>query len=276
MSEIFLKIPKKKKKISIINNTDIINSIIGKTEEIIPDVLYEEEFESKLVEVKSHFTHKFVLKSSSKPIQIYLDKLPKPSLPIEDVKIEIQAAYDKGFEDGKESSMIIYENEITNYKNRILSIENVIENLKQNYLSEINKFFNSLVDISTQVAGYIIDKEIEIDNSIILKTVKKAFDEIKDDKIFQIIVNPYDYETLKIAKSQIFTNESIAKNIELLSDNKIKRGGAVLVTDAGTLDMRIETQLNKIKSILEENISIEQEIALQNNLLDKTELNKLE
>ncbi len=276
MSEIFLKIPKKKKKISIINNTDIINSILGKTEEIIPDLLYEEEFESELVEVKSHFTHKFVLKSTDKPIQISLDKLPKPSLPIEEVKIEIQAAYDKGFEDGKESSMIIYENEINNYRNRILSIEKVIENLKQNYLLEINKFYNSLVNISTQVAGFIVDKEVEIDNSIILKTIKKAFDEIKDDKIFQIIVNPYDYETLKIAKSKIFTNESIAKNIELLSDNNIKRGGAVIITDAGTLDMKIETQLIKINSILEENISIEQSFELQNNLLDNNELNNLE
>lgn len=276
MSEILLKISKNKKKISIINNIDIINSILGKTEVTIPDIDIEEETQTEFLEVKSHFTHKFVLKSTDKPIQISLDKLPKPSLPIEEVKIEIQAAYDKGFEDGKESSMIIYENEITNYKNRILSIENVIESLKQNYLLEINKFYNSLVDISTQVAGYIIDKEVEIDNSIILKIIKKGFDEIKDDKIFQIIVNPYDYETLKLAKSKIFTNESIAKNIELLSDNNIKRGGAVIITDAGTLDMKIETQLNKIKSILEENLSIKQGIELQNDLLDNTELNIIE
>lgn len=276
MSEILLKISKNKKKISIINNIDLINSILGKTEVTIPDTDIEEETQTEFLEVKSHFTHKFVLKSTDKPIQISLDKLPKPSLPIEEVKIEIQAAYDKGFEDGKESSMIIYENEITNYKNRILSIEKVIESLKQNYLLEINKFYNSLVDISTQVAGYIIDKEVEIDNSIILKTIKKGFDEIKDDKIFQIIVNPYDYETLKLAKSKIFTNESIAKNIELLSDNNIKRGGAVIITDAGTLDMKIETQLNKIKSILEENLSIKQGIELQNDLLDNTELNIIE
>lgn len=276
MSEILLKISKNKKKISIINNIDLINSILGKTEVTIPDTDIEEETQTEFLEVKSHFTHKFVLKSTDKPIQISLDKLPKPSLPIEEVKIEIQAAYDKGFEDGKVSSMIIYENEITNYKNRILSIEKVIESLKQNYLLEINKFYNSLVDISTQVAGYIIDKEVEIDNSIILKTIKKGFDEIKDDKIFQIIVNPYDYETLKLAKSKIFTNESIAKNIELLSDNNIKRGGAVIITDAGTLDMKIETQLNKIKSILEENLSIKQGIELQNDLLDNTELNIIE
>ncbi len=277
MSEIILKLPKRRNRVRIISNPDNLDEIFRKkTEPIItevPDIqtdIIEEEPEVVLKEVKTQFIHKFVLNDRNKPIQINLSKLPKPSISIEDARIEVQSAYDNGFKDGQESTIAIYESEISHYKDMILSIESVIENLKKSYLKEIKKFEDKLIDTSITVSEYVLEKEISLDNNSVINTVKRVLEELQDEKVFQIQMHPNDYQTLLKLKSKLFTNQAFAKSVELIIDSKVEEGGAIIISSAGTIDARISSQLNKIKHTLIESLAIKEEVDF-NSLKDEYE-----
>ncbi len=266
MSEIILKLPKRRNRVRIISNPDNLQELFRKkSEQIITEVpeivtdIIEEEPEVVLKEVKTQFIHKFVLNDKNKPIQINLSKLPKPSISIEDARIEVQSAYDNGFKDGQESTIAIYESEISHYKDMILSIESVIENLKKSYLKEINKFEEKLIDTSITVSEYVLGKEISLDNNSVVNTVKRVLEELQDEKVFQIQMHPNDYQTLFKLKSKLFTNQGVAKSVELIIDSKVEEGGAIIISSAGTIDARISSQLNKIKHTLVESLAIKEE-----------------
>lgn len=264
MSEVILRLPKRRNRVKIISNPDNLEELFRKKEEIneepiIHEDLVEIEPEVVIKEVKTHFIHKFILNESKKPIQINLSKLPKPSISIEDAKIEVQSAYDNGFKDGQESTIAIYESEINHYKDRILSIESVIEHLKKSYQKEIKKFEEKLIDTAISISEYVIEKEIESDKNIIINTVKRSLDELHDERVFQIQINPNDYQILSKMKSKLFTNQSIANNVELINDSQIEEGGAILISSAGTIDAKISSQLLKIKEILKESLIINEE-----------------
>jgi len=278
MSEIILKLPKRRNRVKIISNPDNLQElfrkkserIITEIPEIVTDIIEEEEPEVVLKEVKTQFIHKFVLNDKNKPIQINLSILPKPSISIEDARIEVQSAYDNGFKDGQESTIAIYESEISHYKDMILSIESVIENLKKSYLKEINKFEEKLIDTSITVSEYVLEKEISLDNNSVINTVKRVLEELQDEKVFQIQMHPNDYQTLFKLKSKLFTNQATAKSVELIIDSKVEEGGAIIISSAGTIDARISSQLNKIKQMLVESLAIKEEVDF-NSLKDEYE-----
>lgn len=271
MNEIILKLPKRRNRVKIISNPDNLEELFRKKENeaiidelvidelVIDEQIIEEEPDIEVKKVKTQFVHKFVLNNPNKPIQINLNNLPKPSISIEDAKIEVQSAYDNGFKDGQESTIAIYESEINHYKDRILSIESVIENLKINYFKEIKKFKEKLIETAITVSEHILEKEILKDNNTIINTVRKSLDELYDEKIFQIHINPNDYQILSKLKSKLFTNQSLAKNVELITDSKIEEGGAIVLSSAGTIDARISTQLQKIKEMLNDALILDDE-----------------
>ena len=60
-------------------------------------------------------------------------------------------------------------------------------------------------------------------------------------------------------KSKLFTNQSLANSVEIISDSQIEEGGAILISSAGTIDARISSQLRKIKEILEDALLVKEE-----------------
>ncbi|HRP02583.1 MAG TPA: FliH/SctL family protein [Candidatus Kapabacteria bacterium] len=264
MSEIILRLPRRRNKVKIISNPDNLETIIKRNvvqeleSNVIPEVELEPQDEIKVEckETKTQFIHKFIINDKQAPVQIDLSKLPKPTILIEEAKLEIQSAYDHGFKDGQDATIAIYENEILHLKDRMLSIENVIDALKQSYIKEIRKFEDKLIKTSILVAATIIAKEVQSDKNIIINTIKRSLDELQDEKIFQIHISPNDYDTLLKIKSKLFTNQAMANSVELISDSQIDEGGALIFSSAGTIDARINTQLKKIQEILVQSLVI--------------------
>ena len=255
MSEIILKLPRRRNKLEIIRKADNIDELLHSNKNInnnLDNELINEPVVTK--EVKTHFTHKFVITNSDKPIKISLNNVNSNSISIDDAKSEIQNAYDKGFSDGQDSTISIYENEINNYKNWIRNIEDVTEELKRKFLVEIKKFEEILIDSSCQIAEYLIDNVIDKDSSIIISNVKKTLLEVPNDTIFEILLNPLDVEILKKVKSTLFSNDSLSMKIKIIADGSIKRGGVILQTAAGTIDARISAQLQKMNESLKESL----------------------
>jgi len=133
-----------------------------------------------------------------------------------------------------------------------------------NYLActQLNNAKNKIIDIATTLAEVILEKEIEKDNNVIIQQVKKIIDEINNEKIFTIKINPADYDILIEAKSNLlnFNNNSIS----FIKDDKIDKGSCILHTAIGTIDATFNKQLSKLVNELH---NIE-----KNNIPSKAEL----
>lgn len=282
MQKIVVKIPRRKQKVRIIRTDELIDkelknrSLWHEDEEIIApsevDTDINEEIEPELpVSVRTVFTETFVITDSNQPIEISLKNIPlEESLPVSEVMFEVQSAYDKGFSDGQESSIAAYQSEIGKYKEWIKRIDNLTRNLKKKFLIEVESFEKSLIPISIMIAEKIISSEITVNGEIVINQVKNALQSIGDEQIYKITLNPDDIDILNEVKSDLVSDTSKIRNVEISSDVNIERGFCVLSTGAGIIDAKLSTQLAKMSMALEEVLS---QPAVKQGMMSEKEAN---
>lgn len=232
------------------------DDIIEKLDEFDENEIEKEKKEDPKPSV---FTGEFCFCIPKNPISISLEKIPPKSIPVDDVKKEVQKAYDNGFDDGQKITTSNFKAEIEKYRDWMRRIDSVIEDLAISYHYEVNKFDDSLTSLARMMAEHILVREISQDSAVVLTQAKKAIDSLDEDQIFRIRINPDDLEALEDSKSTLSSDSSISENIVLSPDDSIEKGGCILETSAGTVDARISKQLEKLENALN-NVALNNEI----------------
>jgi len=224
------------------------------------------------VTYKPVFSQEFVFTNIDQLIEIDLNKLSEPSVPISIAKEEIQKAYEKGVADGLMQTKVTFQIEVEKYQTWIKRIESVTDELQKKFKVEMKQLESMLIDLSLGVAKHLISQEILINSDIVINQVKKAIDSLDEDKIFKLHLNPGDVEILKAVHSTLLPNELESKSIIITPDSSVDRGGCVLETSAGYIDGRISSQLEALSKTLKQT----QQKYLSENDLDKEikEINK--
>lgn len=289
MNEIILKIPKRRSRVRVIKTKeelqDYINRKKKESEEALLDeeikkqkqreleeeeeddvieiteesdaISYdEEENEEEITEKKKEiFTEKYSISGAGKPLEISMDKIEEDTLTLDEVMIEVQNSYDRGFNDGKEAANVAYQSEISKYSDWIRKIDVIAEEMEQKFSTELKNFSDMLVKTTLIAAKKIIDREISKDSEIIISQVKKALRDIdENDTVIKISVHPHDFEILEKVKSKLIQDDQRVRKSKIIADPKVERGGCILTTMAGEIDARISVQLNKISEILKDSI----------------------
>jgi flagellar biosynthesis/type III secretory pathway protein FliH len=291
MNEIILKIPKRKNRIRVAKTAEDIEKYINKKRKSELDELLQSEIEkqkqlqiqeeeNKLefkqgeeqleiikkekerikAEIKKPpkcevFIEKFSISGAGKPIEISLDKVSEDTLTLDEVMLEVQESYDRGFNDGKEAAKVAYDSEIAKYSEWIKKIDLLAEELEYKFSKELNNFSEALVKTTLLAARKIIDKEISNDGNIIISQIRNALRNLDDgDDVLKITIHPDDYEILAKVKSSLVQEDSKLKKTKIIADKKIERGGCILHTIAGEIDSQISSQLDRIGEMLTNSI----------------------
>jgi len=224
------------------------------------------------VTYKPVFSQEFVFTNIDQLIEIDLNKVSEPSVPISIAKEEIQKAYEKGVADGLMQTKVTFQIEVEKYQTWIKRIESVTDELQKKFKVEMKKLESMLIDLSLGVAKHLISQEILMNSDIVINQVKKAISSLDEDKIFKLHLNPSDVEILQAVHSTLLPNELESKSIIITPDRSVDRGGCVLETSAGYIDGRISSQLEALSKTLKQT----QQKYLSENDLDKEikEINK--
>lgn len=215
----------------------------------------EEEKKIKVHQPTEVFIEKYSISGEGKPLEISFEKVKEDTLPLEEVMVEVQESYDRGFEDGKDATQVAVQTEIDKYSEWIRQIDNTIESIQENFSSELKKFEKSLIESVIIASEKILEREISNDSEIIINQVKKAIQQLdEDDNIIKISINPIDYEILENAKSSIVSDSSRLRKTKISKDTDIPPGSCILNTSAGEIDATINNQLSKIKKVLKSTI----------------------
>ncbi|MFY8161178.1 MAG: FliH/SctL family protein [Candidatus Kapaibacteriota bacterium] len=206
----------------------------------------EEVVIPEIITYKPVFSQEFVFTNVNKLIEIDLNKVAEPSLPIPIVREEVQKAYDRGISDGQIQSKATFQTEIEKYTNWIRSIESVTHNFQKEYKTELKKLENLVIDLSSIIAKQLINSEVLYNPELVIDQVRRTIASLEDDKIFKLHLHPSDVEILTKVHSTLLPDEHESKSIIITPDTSVDRGGCLLETSAGFIDARMSSQLEAL------------------------------
>ncbi len=268
MPKIIVKIPRRKKKVSIIRSKDLIKKeqsehqkklmlerLAEQKQKAQQDAQAVEETEAVEESRKSEFIERYIISDSNQPLEISLDNLPEDLLPVEEVKKEVQKSYDRGLADGQDSARATFMAEIGKYQDWVRNIDFIVDDMVRQQKEEINELEESLLYLSMMIAEHILEREISADGNIVIEQTKKAIAALDNETILKIRVNPNDMNAIIDSKSELVSDASKMENVVITGDEDIAPGGCIIESMVGIVDARIRTQLEKLRKSLAKNIT---------------------
>ena len=163
--------------------------------------------------------------------------------------IELQA-YNEGIKKGEDEGK----------KMSIKRIEPLFDTLKNamDELSSMRSFIienhqKQLMEIVFSITEKIIHRAIQISPDIILETVRAASNHLMETDDIRLRLHPSDFEYMREIEKILGRKLSSKKQIHVMEDATIDRGGVIIDTEFGEIDATIRSQIDHIKDVLSEN-----------------------
>ncbi len=163
-----------------------------------------------------------------------------------------EKGYKEGYEKGYEEGYVIGLKEGEEKSKELM--EKYRETLeKLNILREkiYEEAQSEMILIVKEALKKIVSAEIKSSEEFILNVIKETTKNIIDSKKIVIKVSSEDYKFLTSNREKLDSLLS-GKEIEIVEDPGITRGGCLIQTDMGEVDSTVETKLEEVLNILEE------------------------
>lgn len=169
-----------------------------------------------------------------------LEEPPKPAVDLAELE---RTAYENGFKHGEKAGMEIAEQKIEvvmrRYAEAILEVNGLRETLFARAEREV-------VRLALEVAKKIVHREIRIDNDIVQTLVRVALSHVSEKSAMTVYLNPLDYNYLLERRTELAQNGG--RDLELVSDRSVERGGCLVKTECGDVDARIEEKFREVEN----------------------------
>lgn len=109
---------------------------------------------------------------------------------------------------------------------------------------------NQVRQLSLAIAKKIIGRELELSPDIVVDMAKKHLISVRQRREVYLRVGVSDLEVLREHKRELLEQLGRAKEIEIRADEALSQGSMIIETEAGTIDAKLETQLQVIERIL--------------------------
>jgi len=196
---------------------------------------------------------------------------------------EVKAAQDKGREEGKEAGFAEGKAEVE----RLISRTQVMLERAQNKRGEIlNETEKEIIDLVLLISRKVIKVISENQEGVIISNIIQALRKVKSKGTCLIRVNMEDLQLATEHKEEFIKLVEGVKDIQILEDTTVDKGGCIIQTEFGEIDARISSQLTELENkILELSPiksskppinrapNLETELAASTSLIDKINKN---
>ena len=153
----------------------------------------------------------------------------------EEAKVHAAESVKKGYADGESKGLSAVTEKLM-----------LVEKLKETFFVNAEP---EVIKLSMSIAEKVIGK-LALDNTELIKTVvRQAIERTLGDRIV-IKLNPLDHQNIDQLDPQFRESLDKTKRIAFRDDESIGQGGCIVESEVGTIDARLETQLNAIKKAL--------------------------
>lgn len=213
--------------------------------EKVEQIILEAEEKAKEIINKSKEEANQLLEEEKEKIEKWwAEKREEDKSIIQEIKENgFQEGFDTGFNQGKEQAEKEYEALIHQAK----SILEEAYQTKENIIQEAEP---NIIELASLVAEKIINKELELDKEIIVHITKEALRKTKEVDKISIYVSPSEISYIQNAREELLMEQNGQVELMIFPDSSIEAGGCIVKTSYGTLDAKIDTQLEEVRNIL--------------------------
>ncbi|WP_374065396.1 flagellar assembly protein FliH [Paraliobacillus sp. JSM ZJ581] len=159
-----------------------------------------------------------------------------------------EEGYNAGFEQGKQESLL-------NYQNLIHEAKKIIDITRAERMEMITQNERFILNISLDAATKIVHQSI-VDKDAYIEIVKSVLQEAREQPTIQIHAHPDDYLICQKYKDELFSIVDPKIELSFYPDDTLQVGSCVIETPIGKIDASIDTQLenlrNQLHALLEE------------------------
>jgi flagellar biosynthesis/type III secretory pathway protein FliH len=195
-----------------------------------------------------------------------LNNVPREVVPIEVMEEEVQKSYDKGFEDGQISETAVAKAEINNFVEKMRTLEGVTQEFDKQSNQLIDTLYNSTISLAQAIAKNILKVETLDNFDLIEKRVQTIIEEVKGNKVISVRLHPETIEYIESSNKLSVVSDS--KKVEIIPDENLKLSDVIVNTDSGLLIAKVEEELNKLISKLEEDFKLQRAKQIQKEIDD--------
>ncbi len=160
-------------------------------------------------------------------------------------------AEQQGFNHGYDSGFQKIEAELQNqYKDQIDQAKKLVEEAYQLKEQIIQESEPVVIQLAISIAEKIILKEVEQNLDIIKEITKEALRKTREYEKITIDVHPSHFSFLLEAKEELKLEMNGQVELLIYPDPFLVQGGCIIRTSTGTIDAKIDTQLEEIKKAL--------------------------
>ncbi len=206
------------------------------------DDVEQEEAGSDTPSVYAEVVHAGVEKAAARPTPV--SPAQPPTLSVDVAQIE-KNAYENGFRQGEKAGMEIADKKVTalmrSYAEAILA-------LGKQRAALYAQVERQVVKLALETAKKIVHREIQVDKEIIQTLVKVALSHVAEKSAVTVHLHPIDYNYILDHRAELTgDSEGGGREIVLLADKSLHRGGCLVETECGNIDARIEEEFRELE-----------------------------
>jgi len=109
-----------------------------------------------------------------------------------------------------------------------------------------------MVELTLAIVRKIVPQIFEDMPQTILREVQEALKKVRDQNEIKLKVSEDDYEIVLMAKEEFRSMLPSDSRLEIVTDNKIGRGGCIIESDSGNVDARLSTKMEAVMKAIQE------------------------
>ncbi len=157
-------------------------------------------------------------------------------------------AYEKGFAQGEKDGLEIGGKRVDKILEKIEQVLQETVKYKKTFMAKCEEEALGLI---RRIAEKVVHGLARVDHEIVRKTIFEAFRLVADCSAITVRISREDMDYVKELRSEFFDRINGLKSITMETDPSITPGGCYMETAFGDVDGRLETQLEKIATAME-------------------------
>jgi len=154
-----------------------------------------------------------------------------------------------GHQEGLERGMAEARVRVEQALEAVAAAERAMAEMHDRYVVEAEA---AAVDLAFQIAEKVIGTTIATDREAVLGVVSGALLRTTDRDHLVLEVNPGDFELVRDSAAELAARLGGISRMEVVSERRVEAGGCVVRTDAGEIDARVSSQLERVRQLLAE------------------------
>ncbi len=166
------------------------------------------------------------------------------AVPSQDLAALEREAFTKGYAQGERAGA---EAAASRAEATLQRLAHTLDDLQSLRADLIRRTEREVVELSLAIAGKVVQREVSLDRDLLLAMARVALDRLADIATASIRLHPDDYAGVMAGRGPA---GATTHGVAIVIDQSVRRGGCVVQSEFGSVDIGVETQIDELAQAL--------------------------